>query len=44
MVLAGVLGLGQFGFDLTALGLIVAVFFVGQFFEGNILTPRLVGD
>ena len=44
MVLAGALGLGQFGFDLTALGLIVAVFFVGQFFEGIILTPRLVGD
>ena len=44
MVLAGALGLGQFGFDLTALGLIAAVFFIGQFFEGNILTPRLVGD
>jgi predicted PurR-regulated permease PerM len=44
MVLAGALGLGQFGFDFTALGLIAVVFFVGQFFEGNILTPRLVGD
>ena len=44
MVLAGALGLGQFGFDFTALGLIAVVFFAGQFFEGNILTPRLVGD
>ncbi len=44
MVLAGALGLGQFGFDFAALGMIAAVFFIGQFFEGNILTPRLVGD
>ena len=44
MVLAGALGLGQFGFDLAALGMIAVVFFVGQFLEGNILTPRLVGD
>ena len=44
MVLAGALGLGQFGFDLAALGMIAGVFFVGQFLEGNILTPRLVGD
>jgi len=44
MVLAGALGLGQFGLDFVALGLIATVFFVGQFIEGNILTPRLVGD
>lgn len=44
MVLAGALGLGQFGLDFVSLGLIAAVFFVGQFIEGNILTPRLVGD
>ena len=33
MVLAGALGLGQFGFDFTALGLIAVVFFVGQFLK-----------
>lgn len=44
MVLAGALGLGQFGLDFVALSMIAAVFFVGQFIEGNILTPRLVGD
>lgn len=44
LVLAGALGLGQFGFELLPLALIAGVFFVGQFIEGNILTPRLVGD
>lgn len=44
LVLAGALGLGQFGFELPPLALIAGVFVVGQFIEGNILTPRLVGD
>lgn len=44
LVLAGALALGQFGFELPPLALIAGVFFVGQFVEGNILTPRLVGD
>lgn len=44
LVLAGALGLGQFGFELPPLALVAGVFFVGQFIEGNILTPRLVGD
>jgi predicted PurR-regulated permease PerM len=44
MVLAGALGLGQFGFDFMPLLMIAGVFFVGQFIEGNVLTPRLVGD
>jgi predicted PurR-regulated permease PerM len=44
LMLAGALGLGQFGFELPPLALIAGVFFVGQFIEGNILTPRLVGD
>ena len=44
LLLAGALGLGQFGSDWLALGEIGAVFMVGQFIEGNILTPRLVGD
>lgn len=44
LLLGGVLGLGQFGFEWFALTQIAIVFFVGQFIEGNILTPRLVGD
>ena len=44
LVLAGLLGLGQFGLDWIVFGQLAAVFFVGQFLEGNILTPRLVGD
>lgn len=42
-----VVGMGvaivQFGADWQMLGLIVGVFAVGQFLEGNILSPRLVG-
>ena len=44
MVVAGLLGLGQFGIDWMMLSQIAAVFAVGQFIEGNVLTPRLVGD
>ena len=44
MVLAGALGFGQFGLEWGVLMQIAAVFFVGQFVEGNILTPRLVGN
>ncbi len=33
----------QFWPDWTMIGLVAAVFFVGQFLEGNILQPRLVG-
>ena len=44
MVVAGLLGLGQFGIDWMMLGQIAAVFAIGQFVEGNVLTPRLVGD
>lgn len=44
LVLAGLLGLGQFGLDWIIFAQLAAVFFVGQFMEGNVLTPRLVGD
>lgn len=44
LLLAGALGLGQFGLEWFILSQIAAVFFIGQFIEGNILTPRLVGD
>lgn len=42
-VLAGLLGLMQFWPDITSLSLIAIVFAVGQFLEGNFLTPRLIG-
>ncbi len=44
VVLAASLGVGQFGLDLSQLVPIFAVFAVGQFVEGNFLTPRLVGN
>jgi predicted PurR-regulated permease PerM len=37
------LALIQFGLDYVMVGLVLAVFVVGQAVEGNILTPRLVG-
>ncbi len=44
VVLGLLMGLGQFGLDYLALPQIAGVFLVGQFVEGNLLTPRLVGD
>jgi predicted PurR-regulated permease PerM len=41
--LALALGLAQFGVT-AKLGMIAAVFVVGQVLEGNVLTPKLVGD
>ena len=38
------MGLGQFGVDYVMLAQIAGVFVLGQFLEGNVLTPRLVGD
>ena len=38
------MGLGQFGADYVMLAQIAGVFMLGQFLEGNVLTPRLVGD
>ncbi|PZR00486.1 MAG: AI-2E family transporter [Cereibacter sphaeroides] len=37
------LALFQFWGDWVQIGVIVAIFAVGQFFEGNILSPKLVG-
>ena len=34
----------QFWPDYVSVGMIVAIFFVGQFIEGNILQPKLVGS
>lgn len=38
------LALYQFWGDWVAIGLVAAIFATGQFVEGNILTPRLVGS
>jgi predicted PurR-regulated permease PerM len=43
-VLAIGLALFQFWGEWWLLGGVVAIFFVGQFFEGNILSPNLVGS
>ena len=43
-VLAIGLALFQFWGDPVSIGIIAAIFAVGQFFEGNILTPKLVGS
>lgn len=34
----------QTGGDMSYVGLIAAIFFTGQFIEGNFITPKLIGD
>ena len=36
--------LTQFGSDFWSIGLVVGVFALGQFIEGNFLSPRVIGD
>jgi len=47
-IVGGALALGlaafQFWGDWLMIGVVAAIFFSGQFLEGNILTPKLVGD
>jgi predicted PurR-regulated permease PerM len=43
LVAVGV-AIAQFWPDFTMIGLVLAVFAVGQFIEGNILAPKLVGE
>jgi predicted PurR-regulated permease PerM len=47
-VLGGVLAIGlalfQFWGDWVSIGLVAAIFILGQMLEGNFLTPKLVGD
>ena len=43
LVLAAGVALVQFWPDYLSIGIVLAVFFSGQFIEGNILQPRLVG-
>ncbi|MDP1627820.1 AI-2E family transporter [Parvibaculum sp.] len=38
------LALFQFGTDFVQVGLVIGVFAIGQFIEGNFLSPKLVGD
>lgn len=44
LVLALVVAIVQFWPDFVMIGAVIGVFVVGQFFEGNILQPRLVGS
>jgi predicted PurR-regulated permease PerM len=44
LVLALIVAAVQFWPDWTMIAIIVAIFFGGQFFEGNILQPKLVGE
>ncbi|CAH1667230.1 AI-2E family transporter [Chelatococcus asaccharovorans] len=44
LVLSGGVAIVQFWPDWTWIAATFAVFFVGQFIEGNILSPKLVGD
>ena len=46
-IFGGILAIGlalfQFWGDWLSIGIIALIFAIGQFFEGNVLTPRLVG-
>lgn len=44
MVLAAIVAIVQFGTDWVMLAAVAGVFVVGQFIEGNILSPKLVGE
>lgn len=44
LILASGVAISQFWPDFVQIGLVLAVFFSGQFLEGNILSPKLVGD
>jgi predicted PurR-regulated permease PerM len=43
-ILAIGMAMAQFPPDWIKVGIVVAIFAIGQFLEGNILTPKLVGD
>jgi len=44
LVLSVGLGVAQFWPDWTSIALVVGVFVIGQFVEGNILQPKLIGE
>lgn len=43
LLIAGGVALVQFGADYVSIAIVLGVFFIGQFMEGNILQPKLVG-
>lgn len=43
VTLSMLVALGQYGLDFKSLGLVVAVFLIGQVLESSILTPNLIG-
>lgn len=44
VIVAGGVALAQFWPDYTQIGIVLAVFVIGQAIEGNFLTPKLVGN
>jgi predicted PurR-regulated permease PerM len=44
LVVAVGVAVAQFWPDATLIGLVLAVFVIGQFIEGNVLSPKLVGE
>jgi predicted PurR-regulated permease PerM len=44
LLIATSVAVGQFWPQWTSIGIVVGVFLVGQFVEGNVLAPKLVGD
>ncbi|WP_313615355.1 AI-2E family transporter [Agrobacterium sp.] len=43
LLIAGGVALVQFGADYVSIAIVLGVYFTGQFMEGNILQPKLVG-
>ncbi|MGD9868113.1 MAG: AI-2E family transporter, partial [Hyphomicrobiales bacterium] len=43
-VLGGAVALVQFWPDWISIAAVIGVFFLGQFLEGNVLSPKIVGD
>lgn len=44
LIVSTAVAVGQFWPDYVTVGIVLAIFFSGQFIEGNILSPKLVGS
>jgi predicted PurR-regulated permease PerM len=44
LILATGVAVAQFWPDWTSIAMVLGIFLVGQFFEGNVLSPKLVGE
>jgi predicted PurR-regulated permease PerM len=44
LILSLGVAVAQFWPDYTSIAIVLAIFFVGQFLEGNVLSPKLVGE